>query len=114
MPKDDFVRIVYPKTVDGRKKRTSISVDPDLYHVFTLIRGSVPAARAQLRNWAIDVEAQRTEELARIGASRLVGRRVMTEIRTLVERGLKVTHPHEPKEALTRPVKQPAPQGMPE
>ena len=106
MAKDDFVRIVYPKTVDGRKKRTSISVDPDLYHVFTLIRGSVPAARAQLRSWAIDVEVQRTEELARIGASRLVGRRVMAEIRTLVERGLKVTHPHEPKEALSRPVKQ--------
>lgn len=100
MAKDDFVRIIYPKTVDGRKKRTSISVDPDLYHVFTIIRGSVPAARAQLRTWAIDVESQRTDELARIGASRLVARRVMAEIRTLVERGLKVTHVHEPREAL--------------
>jgi len=106
MAKDDFVRIVYPKTVEGRKKRTSISVDPDLYHVFTLIRGSVPAARAQLRSWAIDVEVQRNDELARIGASRLVGRRIMAEIRTLVERGLKATHPHEPKEALSRAVKQ--------
>lgn len=109
MAKDDFVRIVYPKTVEGRKKRTSISVDPDLYHVFTLIRGSVPAARAQLRSWAVDVEIQRTDELARIGASRLVGRRIMAEIRTLVERGLKATHPHEPKEALSRAVKQARP-----
>lgn len=105
MAKDDFVRIVYPKTVEGRKKRTSISVDPDLYHVFTLIRGSVPAARAQLRSWAVDVEIQRTDELARIGASRLVGRRIMAEIRTLVERGLKATHPHEPKEMLSRQVR---------
>lgn len=110
MAKDDFVRIVYPKTVEGRKKRTSISVDPDLYHVFTLIRGSVPAARAQLRSWAVDVEVQRTDELARIGASRLVGRRIMAEIRTLVERGLKATHPHEPKEALSRAVKKARPQ----
>ena len=49
MAKDDFIRIKYTREVDGRKKRSSVSVDPDLFEIFAKIRGTVPAARAVLR-----------------------------------------------------------------
>ena len=90
MAKDDFVRIIYRKEVEGRRKRTSISVDPDLYQTFCLIRGGAPGARATMRAWAAEVDLDRDGDRQGAGVSRLVHRRMMLEIRTVVEKGLVV------------------------
>jgi hypothetical protein len=90
MAKDDFVRIIYRKEVEGRKKRTSISVDPDLYQTFCLIRGGASAARATMRAWAVEVDLDRDDDKQGAGISRLVHRRMMQEIRIVVEKGLVV------------------------
>ena len=92
MAKDDFVRIIYRKEVEGRKKRTSISVDPDLYQTFCLIRGGASAARATMRAWAVEVDLDREDDKQGAGISRLVHRRMMQEIRIVVEKGLVVEH----------------------
>lgn len=91
MAKDDFVRVIYLKEVEGRKKRSSVSIDPDLYQVFCIIKGSAPAARAIIRQWSIEVDSDRQAAIFQnIGVSRLVHRRMMAEIKDLVEKGLVV------------------------
>ncbi|WP_432263308.1 hypothetical protein [Cupriavidus sp. TMH.W2] len=108
MAKDDFIRIKYTREVDGRKKRTSVSVDPDLFQIFAKIRGAVPAARAVLREWAMEIDADRQWSEgngfdAGIGLSRLVQRRMFSEINSFVDKGMVVVlqedagrHPNAP------------------
>lgn len=110
MAKDDFIRIKYKREVDGRKKNTSVSVDPDLFDIYAKIRGGVAAARAILREMAmaIDSDRQSGEGLdfdARIGVSRLVQRRMFAEINRFVDAGMVVVqreegdrHPNAPRE----------------
>ena len=88
MAKDDFIRIKYTREVDGRKKRSSVSVDPDLFEIFAKIRGTVPAARAVLREWAVAVDADRQWQDGLgvdggIGLSRMVQRRMFFWITTM-------------------------------
>ena len=109
MAKDDFIRIKYTREVDGGKKRTSVSVDPDLFEIFAKIRGTIAAARAVLREWAVAIDADRQwqEGLsmeAGIGLSRLVQRRMFSEINTFVDKGMVViqheeadVHPNAPR-----------------
>ncbi|MDR5799019.1 MULTISPECIES: hypothetical protein [Caballeronia] len=109
MAKDDFIRIKYSREVDGRKKRTSVSVDPDLFQIFAKIRGSVPAARTVLRQWAAEIDGDRqwSEGLGSdggIGSSRLVQRRMFAEINEFVDKGMIVVrqeeverHPNAPR-----------------
>jgi hypothetical protein len=110
MATDDFIRIKYKREVEGRKKHTSVSVDPDLFSIFAKVRGGVPAARAVLREWAMSIDAERQsgEGLdfdARIGVSRLVQRRMFADINRFVEAGMVVVqqeetdrHPNAPRE----------------
>ncbi|WP_425953070.1 hypothetical protein [Ralstonia pseudosolanacearum] len=114
MAKDDFIRIKYSREVDGRKKRTSVSIDPDLFEIFAKIRGTVPAARAALREWAVEIDADRqfSDGLGvdvGIGASRLVQRRMFSEINAFVDKGMIVVdqeeaerHPNAPKSKLAK------------
>ncbi|WP_149135048.1 MULTISPECIES: hypothetical protein [Cupriavidus] len=109
MAKDDFIRIKYTREVDGRKKRSSVSVDPDLFEIFAKIRGTVPAARAVLREWAVAVDADRQWQDGLgvdggIGLSRMVQRRMFSEINTFVDKGMVVIqkedadlHPNAPR-----------------
>lgn len=109
MAKDDFIRIKYTREVDGRKKRSSVSVDPDLFEIFAKIRGTVPAARAVLREWAVAVDADRQWQDGLgvdggIGLSRMVQRRMFSEINTFVDNGMVVIqkedadlHPNAPR-----------------
>lgn len=87
---DDFIRIVYPRYVGGKRKRTSISIDPDLFEVFALARGSIVEARAVLKEWAMEADVQRQNEAHRIGNSRIVQQRICAEILNLVRHGLTV------------------------
>ncbi len=93
MAKDDFIRVIYIKEGEGRKKRTSVSIDPDLYQVFCIINGNAAKARAIIRAWAREVDNDRVAIGTNgIGASRLVHRRMMATIKDLVEKGLVVEH----------------------
>ncbi|MGN7496401.1 hypothetical protein [Pseudomonas lactis] len=87
---DDFIRIVYPRYVGGKRKRTSISIDPDLFEVFALARGSIAEARVVLKEWAMEADVQRQNEAHRIGNSRIVQQRICAEILNLVRHGLTV------------------------
>lgn len=92
MANDDFVRVKYTRIFQDeenatRKKGTSVSIDPDLFFVFCSIRGGAPAARAQIRTWAVDADKS-SADYQRIGISRLVHRQMMTEIREIVDLGL--------------------------
>ncbi|HIH2744842.1 TPA: hypothetical protein ACYLN4_000508 [Burkholderia lata] len=111
MAKDDFIRVKYTREVEGRKKRTSVSIDPDLFAIFAKIRNSIPAARAVLRQWAIELDSERqwNEDVGvdgGIGLSRMVQRKMFAEIRTFVEKGIVVVaqedsdgfdHPNAPR-----------------
>lgn len=92
MAKDDFRRVYYTKVIEGRKKRTSVSIDPDLYEIFSMVSGGSVAADVTLKTWAMEIEADRDEaSFEGIGASRLVVRRVLARIKELVAAGLVVT-----------------------
>ena len=55
----------------------------------SLIRGDAAAARRTLRAYAIEIERDRMAvEYDGIGCSRLVHRRILVEIRELVQKGL--------------------------
>lgn len=81
---DDFIRIVYRRYVDGRAKRSSVSIDPLLFEIFVKIRGSIPEARNVLREWAKAADVERTEANFRMGNSRIVQQRMSQEILELV------------------------------
>lgn len=85
---DDFIRIVYRRYVDGRAKRSSVSIDPLLFEIFVKIRGSIPEARNVLREWAKAADVERTEANFRMGNSRIVQQRMSQEILELVNEGM--------------------------
>ncbi|MEC4720396.1 hypothetical protein RY831_14635 [Noviherbaspirillum sp. CPCC 100848] len=98
MARDDFRRVYYTKQVDGRKKRTSVSIDPDLYEIFSMVSGGDVAADITLKTWAMEIESDREEaSFEGIGASRLVARRVFGRIKELVAAGLVVTQAEQRK-----------------
>lgn len=86
--RDDFERITYRRlTTDGFKKST-MSVDPDLYAVYCLISGGPAQARFRMRQWALSIEPDDIDLQASV--SRTVHKKMMGEIRILVEKGLVV------------------------
>lgn len=93
---DDFIRIVYRREVGGRVKRSSVSIDPLLFEIFSKIRGSIAEARDVLREWAKTADAERTEENWRIGNSRIVQQRMSQEILELVNDGMAFRAQQEP------------------
>jgi hypothetical protein len=93
MARDDFRRVYYTKVVEGRKKRTSVSVDPDLFEIFSMICGGSIAADALLKTWAMEIENDReAATFDGIGASRLVVRRILAEVKSLVKDGMMSAH----------------------
>ncbi|AVX93443.1 hypothetical protein [Pseudomonas psychrophila] len=85
---DDFIRIVYRREVGGKSKRTSVSIDPLLFEIFSQVRGGISEARTVLRVWAMEADADRTEANWRIGNSRLVQQRMSVEILEAVKLGI--------------------------
>lgn len=85
---DDFIRIVYRREVGGKSKRTSVSIDPLLFEIFSQVRGGIAEARTVLRVWAMEADADRTEANWRIGNSRLVQQRMSVEILEAVKLGI--------------------------
>lgn len=103
MASDDFVRIIYrPKRevhtapaskapVSGakaRRNRTSVSIEPDLYHTFVIIVGDAVQARNRIRQWATDSDMLRSNAGDNTGVSRLVHKQMLAVIRRVVEAGL--------------------------
>ena len=85
---DDFIRIVYRREVGGKSKRTSVSIDPMMFEIFSQVRGGISEARAVLKVWAMEADADRTEANWRIGNSRLVQQRMSVEILEAVKLGI--------------------------
>ena len=85
---DDFIRIAYRREVGGKSKRTSVSIDPMMFEIFSHVRGSISEARAVLKVWAMEVDADRSEANWRIGNSRLVQQRMSAEILEAVKAGI--------------------------
>lgn len=94
---DDFIRIVYKRDVDGKSKRTSVSIDPMMFEIFSQVRGGIAEARAVLKVWAMESDANRTEANWRIGNSRLVQQRMSVEILEAVKAGIAARKLNQPK-----------------
>lgn len=92
--KDDFRRIRYTRFVGGRVVKTSISISPDLFSLFLILcNDDEGLAVARLTNWAQMTVEDRAIEMQRsgaaIGASRLVHRRVLDEVRAELQRAMR-------------------------
>lgn len=85
---DDFIRIPYKRETGGKAKRTTISIDPLLFEIFSLVRGGISEARAVVREWAMEADTERNEANWRIGNSRIVQQRMSQEILEMVKHGL--------------------------
>ncbi len=94
---DDFIRIVYRREVGGKSKRTSVSIDPMMFEIFSQVRGGISEARAVLKVWAMEADADRTEANWRIGNSRLVQQRMSVEILEAVKLGIAARKLNQPK-----------------
>jgi len=94
---DDFIRIVYKRDVGGKSKRTSVSIDPMMFEIFSQVRGGIAEARAVLKVWAMEADADRTEANWRIGNSRLVQQRMSVEILEAVKAGIAARKLNQPK-----------------
>jgi hypothetical protein len=94
---DDFIRIVYKRDVGGKSKRTSVSIDPMMFEIFSQVRGGISEARAVLKVWAMEADADRTEANWRIGNSRLVQQRMSVEILDAVKAGIAARKLGQPK-----------------
>jgi hypothetical protein len=107
MASDDFVRIIYrPKrevhtpsaskaaagagSAKARRNRTSVSIEPDLYHTFVTIVGDAVQARTRIRQWATDADTLRAGPGDNTGVSRLVHKQMLSVIRRVVDAGLTV------------------------
>ena len=94
---DDFIRIVYKRDVGGKSKRTSVSIDPMMFEIFSQVRGGISEARAVLKVWAMEADADRTKANWRIGNSRLVQQRMSVEILDAVKAGIAARKLSQPK-----------------
>lgn len=94
---DDFIRIVYKRDVGGKSKRSSVSIDPMMFEIFSQVRGGIAEARGVLKAWAMEADADRTEANWRIGNSRLVLQRMSVEILEAVKAGIAARKLSQPK-----------------
>lgn len=59
-----------------------------MFEIFSQVRGGISEARAVLKVWAMEADADRTEANWRIGNSRLVQQRMSVEILDAVKAGI--------------------------